>query len=74
MLSPRLEKSLSGFAALGVLALLVVAMVRRRFRIGYVLLHIVVALGERWQEGRARARLGTVLASLPHTDFGKREA
>jgi hypothetical protein len=73
MLSDRLTKKFSanlpGYAALGVLALLVVAMIRRRFRWGYVLLHLVVALGERWQDGRAKARLGAALVTLPESDF-----
>jgi hypothetical protein len=63
-----LSKNLPGYAALGVLILLLVAMVRRRFSWGYMLLHLAVALGERWQDARVKARLGAALATLPDSD------
>ena len=70
-LTKKLSANLPGYVALGVLIFLAVALVKRRFRIGYVLLHLAVALGERWQDGRAKARLAQALASLP--DSGYRE-
>jgi hypothetical protein len=59
-----LKQNLPAVAALAVLGLLAVALVRRRFKLGYVLLHVAVALAERWQDQRAKARLGAALASF----------
>lgn len=61
------KEKLPGLAALAVLVLLVVAIARRRARLGYLLFLTAVALGERWQEGRAKARLGRALAALPES-------
>jgi hypothetical protein len=60
-----LKENLPAVAALAVLGLLAVALARRRFKLGYVLLHVAVALAERWQDQRAKARLGAALATLP---------
>jgi uncharacterized protein (TIGR03382 family) len=68
-LPKKISENLPGYAALAVLLLLAVAMVRRRFRWGYVLLHLAVALGERWQDARVKARLGAALAALPDDDL-----
>jgi|GEM_PF-5308339 len=65
MIPPRLKRNVPAFAALGVLSLLAVALVRRRFKLGYILLHLAVALAEKWQDQRAKARLGAALATLP---------
>lgn len=64
-LPSRVKRNIPGVMALGVLSLLAVALVRRRFRLGYVLLHVAVALAERWRDQRAKARLGKVLATMP---------
>lgn len=64
-LTMNLPKNLPGYAALGVLALLAVALFRRRFRIGYLLLLFVVALGERWRDERVRTRLAGLVDALP---------
>lgn len=61
----RLKRNLPAVTALGVLSLLALALARGRFRLGYVLLHVAVALAERWRDQRAKARLGDVLATLP---------
>ncbi len=52
------------YAALAMLCLLAVALVRGRFKLGYVLLHVVVTLAERWQDQRALARVSGVLATM----------
>lgn len=54
-----------GYAALATLCLLAFALVRGRFRIGYVLLHVAVALAERWRDQRSLARVANVLNALP---------
>jgi len=65
MIPASLKRNLPAVAALGVLGLLAVALARRRFKLGYILLHVAVALAERWQDQRAKARLGAALATLP---------
>lgn len=55
--------NIPGYAALATLGLLVAALVRGRFKLGYVLLHVGVALAERWRDRRALARVGDVLAT-----------
>lgn len=65
MLPASLTRNLPAAAVLAVLGLFAVALVRRRFRLGYVLLHVAVALAERWRDQRAKARLGKVLATMP---------
>jgi hypothetical protein len=64
MIPARLKQNIPAVAALAVLGLLAVALARRRFKLGYVLLHVAVALAERWQDQRAKARLGAALSSL----------
>lgn len=53
--------SLAGLGALAALALMVAAVTGRRFRTGFFLFHLAVALGERWKTARVRARLGTAV-------------
>lgn len=55
----------SGLAALATLVLIVIAVLRRRFRLGAILFQVAVALGEKWQEGRARRRVGALLTTRP---------
>jgi hypothetical protein len=59
-----LKQNIPAIASLAVLGLLAVALARRRFKLGYVLLHVAVALAERWQDQRAQARLGEALAGM----------
>ena len=66
-----LSKNLPGYVALGVLVLLAVALIRRRFRLGYTLFLVAIALGERWQDARAKTRLANALASLSDADRHK---
>lgn len=54
--------SLPGLAALAALALTVAALAKRRFRIGYFLFHVAVALGERWKAKRVRRDVAAVVA------------
>jgi hypothetical protein len=65
MISSHFKRNLPAYASISVLVFLAIALVRRRFKLGYVLLHIAVALGEKWQDQRAQAKLGEALASLP---------
>ena len=58
----------SGLAALATLIILVFAVLRRRFKLGAVLFHVAVALGEKWQEARARRRVGALLTARPVDD------
>lgn len=68
MVFPRMQRTnFPGYAALATLCLFAVALMRGRMRLGYVLLHLVVALGERWQEQRALARVGGVLTAMTST-------
>ncbi len=60
-----------GYAALATLCLLAVALVRGRFKLGYVLLHVAVALAERWQERRALARVSDALATVKPESGGE---
>lgn len=68
-LTKNISANLPGYVALAVLVFLAVALVKRRFRIGYVLLHLAVALGERWQDARAKARLAHALAAYPESNL-----
>lgn len=54
-----------GYAALATLCLLAFALVRGRFRIGYVLLHVAIALLERWRDQRSLTRVARVLDAMP---------
>jgi hypothetical protein len=54
--------NIPGFAALAALLLLVAALMRRRVRLGWLLLHVAVALGERWREGRDHRRIASALS------------
>lgn len=53
----------AGLAAAATLLLIVFALLRRRFRTGMVLFQVAVALGEKWQEGRTRRRMGALLVA-----------
>jgi hypothetical protein len=58
-MSLSLDKgTLTGLGALASLGLMAAAIWSRRFRIGFVLFNLAVALGERWKTARVRARLG----------------
>lgn len=50
--------NLTGLGAVAALALMAAALTGRRFRTGFFLFHLAVALGERWKTARIRARLG----------------
>jgi hypothetical protein len=52
-----------GLAALAALGLFAAALMRRRFRWAFFLVHVVVALGESWSERRTRRRLARVLTA-----------
>ena len=58
----------TGLAALGTLVLIVFAVLRRRFKLGMILFQVAVALGEKWQETRARRRVGALLTARPTGD------
>ena len=57
-------------AALAVIALLAAALLRRRYRLGFFLVHAAVAAGEVWSDRRARRRVAKVLTARASSGMG----